>query len=328
MADIRWGIIGCGDVAEKKSGPAFQKASGSQLVAVMRRNADLARDFAQCHQVPKWYADAQQLIADPQVDAVYIATPPNAHLQYALACALAGKPAYIEKPVGCSYSECQKIVKTFRKKAVPLFTAYYRRSQERFIKLKEFLDSQEIGQLRFVSVLLTLPPQPGDNNPEDLPWRVLPQVAGGGRFVDLASHALDILDFVFGPIAEVKGFAANQAALYPAEDLVSAVFRFSDGLLGTGNWCFTAGIKADQVLLVAERGYLQLGIFSPETILKVDQQRKEIFAFERPEYVEQPLIQTIVNELKGKGRCPSSGENALRTWKIMDTLLADYYAQK
>lgn len=146
--------------------------------------------------------------------------------------------------------------------------------------------------------------------------------------MDLASHALDILDFVFGPIAEVKGFATNQAALYPAEDLVSAVFRFSDGLLGTGNWCFTAGIKADQVLLVAERGYLQLGIFSPETILKVDQQRKEIFAFERPEYVEQPLIQTIVNELKGKGRCPSLGENALRTWKIMDTLLADYYAQK
>ena len=104
---VRWGMIGCGDVAEVKSGPGFQKARGSRLVAVMRRDAGRAEDYARRHGVPRWYRDAAQLIADPEVDAVYVATPPSTHRQYTLMAAAAGKPVYVEKPMAHSIEEAR-----------------------------------------------------------------------------------------------------------------------------------------------------------------------------------------------------------------------------
>ena len=86
---IRWGIIGCGDVTEVKSGPGFKQAANSALVAVMRRDAGKAADYARRHNVPRWYANADELLADPNVDAISIATPPSSHAQLALQAAAA-----------------------------------------------------------------------------------------------------------------------------------------------------------------------------------------------------------------------------------------------
>src|SRR5688572_23614993 len=107
---IRWGILGCGDVTEIKTGPAFYKVPGSQLVAVMRRNGELAADFARRHGVPRWYDNAAALVNDPEVDAVYIATPPGAHLEGALLVAAAGKPVYMEKPMARNAAECDAMI--------------------------------------------------------------------------------------------------------------------------------------------------------------------------------------------------------------------------
>ena len=98
-APVRWGIIGCGNVTEVKSGPAFQNAEGSALVAVMRRHGELAADYARRHGVSRFYDDADRLVSDPEVDAVYVATPPGSHLEHALRACRAGKPAYVEKPM-------------------------------------------------------------------------------------------------------------------------------------------------------------------------------------------------------------------------------------
>src|SRR5688500_4072884 len=106
MDEIRWGIIGCGDVTEVKSGPGFQKARGSALVAVMRRDRAKAEDFARRHGVPRAYTDAEALIADPDVDAVYIATPPSSHRALALQVAAARKPCLVEKPMAMTHDEC------------------------------------------------------------------------------------------------------------------------------------------------------------------------------------------------------------------------------
>ena len=140
MKSVRWGIIGCGDVTEVKSGPGFQKARNSELVAVMRRNAKLAEDYAIRHGVSRWYDNADALIHDPGVDAVYIATPPDSHKDYALAVARAGKPAYVEKPMALNYSECLAMIQAFEQAGVPLFTAFYRRALPRFLKIKSMLD--------------------------------------------------------------------------------------------------------------------------------------------------------------------------------------------
>src|SRR3990170_2992673 len=254
MNPIRWGIIGCGDVTEVKSGPALQKADGSQLVAVMRRNGALARDYAERHGVARWYDDAQALIDDPEVDAVYIATPPYMHKAYTLAVARAGKPVYVEKPMALNAAECQEMIDACAVAGVPLFVAFYRRALPRFVKIKELVDSGVLGSLRYVEILLTQPDKPLAD--DEQPWRVQPEVAGGGHFVDLASHTLDFLDYVLGPVKDVRGFVRNQGATYPAEDIVSGSFEFESGVLGSGLWSFTTFDAADQVMIVGSAGKL------------------------------------------------------------------------
>ncbi len=234
MKTIRWGIIGAGNVTEVKSGPGFQKTENSDLIAVMRRSGAKAEDYAKRHGIPHWYDDAQKLISDPEVDAVYIATPPDSHKKYTCQVAEAGKPVYVEKPMARSFDECVQMIAGCKRASVPLFVAYYRRQLPRFLKIKELLDAGSIGEVRFVRATQFMPPMPEDLQRDDLPWRVIPEIAGGGRFVDLASHTLDILDFFLGPIANVRGHASNQGGLYPAEDMVSCSFKFKSGIQGSG----------------------------------------------------------------------------------------------
>src|SRR5262249_27928472 len=146
MDIVRWGIVGCGDVTEVKSGPGFQKARDSALVAVMRRDAAKAADFAKRHNVPRWYADADQLIGDPEVDAVYIATPPGTHEFYAMKVLAAGKPCYIEKPMSRNAAEARRITDAFAKKGIPLFVAYYRRAMPRYEKVRDLLKLGVLGR--------------------------------------------------------------------------------------------------------------------------------------------------------------------------------------
>src|SRR3954447_23868874 len=240
MKTIRWGIIGCGDVTETKSGPGFAKAENSALVAVMRRDGARAADYARRHGVPRWYDDGRKLIEDPEVDAVYVATPPDSHESYAAMAALAGKPVYVEKPMARTYDECVRMISAARAAGTKLFVAYYRRSLPRFLKVKELLDAAVIGRVRVANVRLYQPPAKEEMDPATLPWRVKPEIAGAGKFLDLASHTLDLVDFLLGPIARASGHATNQAGLYPAEDVVAGSFAFDSGAVGMGVWCFTA----------------------------------------------------------------------------------------
>ena len=124
---IKWGFIGCGEVTKYKSGPAFQKIENSEVVAVMSRNGDKAKTYAKERGIPKWYDDAQELIDDEEVNAVYIATPPSSHATYAIMSMKAGKPVYIEKPMAVTYEECCRINRISQETGVPCFVAYYRR---------------------------------------------------------------------------------------------------------------------------------------------------------------------------------------------------------
>lgn len=322
MRTIRWGIIGCGDVTEVKSGPGFQRAEHSSLVAVMRRNGDLAKNYAQRHGVPRWYDDADALIHDAEVDAVYIATPPSSHKEYTLRCAQAGKPVYVEKPMAMSFDECQRMVETCRTSNVPLFVAYYRRALARFLKIKELIDTGAIGDVRFVNITLYQPLFPEELNAKTLPWRVDPAIAGGGRFADLASHMLDFLDFALGPIREATGFASNQAGLYRADDIVSGTFAFESGVHGTGTWCFTGFDKVDRTEIVGTKGKIEYATFDYRPMLLTTSTGTTELSFEQPPHIQQPLIQTIVDALNGKGASPSSGVSAARTSWVMDRMLA------
>jgi predicted dehydrogenase len=328
MKTIRWGIIGCGDVTEVKSGPGFQKAKNSKLAAVMRRDGRKAADYAKRHCVAKWYKDAEKLIHDPQIDAVYIATPPDTHKYYTLLVADAKKVVYVEKPMARTYSECQEMIDVCQKSGIPLFTAYYRRSLPLFVKIKQLLETNQIGHIRFVNVILYQSPLPGDFDRHNPPWRVMPEIAGGGYFVDLASHTLDILDFLLGPISKAVGMAVNQAGLYPAEDIVSAIFSFKRGIIGTGIWCFCASNKVDTIEIVGDHGSITFSIFLNQPVELNVRGNTISYNFERPQHIQQPHIQSIIDELNGTGKCPSDGISAARTSWVIDSILNEWRTQK
>ncbi|KAA3661062.1 MAG: gfo/Idh/MocA family oxidoreductase [Chloroflexi bacterium] len=325
MKTIRWGIVGCGDVTEVKSGPGFQKARNSSLAAVMRRNGALAQDYAQRHGVPTWCEDAAALINDPEVDAVYVATPPSSHKEYAIMAAQAGKPVYVEKPMALNYAECVAMIEACETADVPLFVAYYRRSLNRFLKIKELLDTGAIGEVRFVAITFYQPVR-DDELTDSLPWRVLPEVAGGGRFVDLAAHQLDFLDYALGPIRSVNGFAANQAGHYPAEDIVSSAFVFESGVQGMGTWCFSAFDELDRTEIVGSKGKISYATFDDSPVVLTIESGTQEFTIGYPEHIQQPLIQSVVDALNGAGSCPSTGKSAARTSWVMDQMLAGYTA--
>ena len=324
MKTIRWGIIGCGNVTEVKSGPGFQQANNSQLVAVMRRDGVLAKDYAERHGVPRWYDDANALIHDPEVDAVYIATPPSSHKKYTLAVARAGKPAYVEKPMARSYAECAEMIKACRSAGTSLFIAYYRRALPRFLKVKELIESSAIGEPRFVTVTVYQKPAPEELDPNTLPWRVVPEISGGGKFLDLASHTLDILAYYLGPIQSAQGVASNQGRLYRAEDVVTGTFVFESGAHGVGTWCFTAFRDYDLNEIVGTRGKLAFSTFGTEPVVLTTMDGVTEFPIAHPPHIQQPLIQTVVDELNGVGQCPSTGITGARTNWVMDEMLRGY----
>ena len=341
---IRWGIIGCGDVAEVKSGPGFQDVEGSALVAVMRRDGAKAADYARRHNVPYAFDDANAVIHHPEVDAVYVATPPGSHLDYALAVCAAGKPCYVEKPMARSHAECVVMTDAFAQAGIPLFVAFYRRSLDRFIKAKEIVETGGIGQITGVRYqFASASHRRTDAN--DLPWRLLAEESGGGLFLDLGCHTLDILDFILGPLADVEGSAANLAGPYDVEDSITMRFRTPAGAMGTAVWNFVSGVNTDIIEITGTDGQISFSTFgnepvrlralpgAPSTVfpgqganvassLQLEDQALDL---PNPLHIQQPLIQTIVDELHGKGSCPSTGVTASRTARVMDTVLNSYY---
>ncbi|OCA83168.1 oxidoreductase [Bacillus sp. FJAT-27225] len=324
---VRWGIIGCGNVTEVKSGPAFQKSMNSELVAVMRRNGELAKDYARRHNVPKWYDNAELLINDPEVDAVYIATPPGSHKEYTLKAAQAGKPIYVEKPMALNFAECEEMITACKAAGVPLYVAYYRRAQPRFLKIKELLDMNAIGDVRFVSTTQHQMASEDVKDPANLPWRVQPELSGGGLFYDLGSHTLDLLDFLLGPIKEVKGFASNQAGCYQAEDIVTGTYRFESGAHGIGSWCFSAFENKGVNEIIGSKGKITFSTFGNDPVVLETAAGSEQWSFEPPRHVHQPLVETVVAELTGSsGVCPSTGETGSRASWVMDELTKSFYS--
>lgn len=326
MNRINWGIIGCGNVTEAKSGPAFSRVGNSKLAAVMRRDAEKAKDYAERHGVPKWYGDADDLLNDPGIDAVYIATPPDSHAQYAIAAAEAKKHIYVEKPMALDVEQCRLMIEAAERNTVKLFVAYYRRQLDYFTKIKELLDSGAIGTPQHVNVKL-FKTGPGKKLEEDeLPWRYKKEIAGGGLFVDLGSHQLDLLDFWFGPITAVIGIAANQAGWYPVEDIVCASFKFQSGVMGSGSWCFTAHEKetADQMTVTGTNGHLTFSTFGFTPITLTTPDEIKTFEYPRPNPIQQPMIQSIVKELLGTGKSPSTGITGSRTTWVISQILGDF----
>ena len=323
MNTIPWGFIGCGEATEKKSGPAFEQVQDSTVVAVMSRDAEKAKSYAQRHGIKKWYTDAQELVDDPQVNAVYIATPPSSHATFAIMAMRAGKPAYIEKPMAASYEDCARINRISEQTGIPCFVAYYRRYLPYFQKVKELIQNGAVGNVINVQIHFAQPPRALDYNSKNLPWRVLPVISGGGYFYDLAPHQLDLLQDMFGVILHAKGYTSNRGGLYKVEDTLSACFQFESGLPGSGSWCFVAHESAteDRIEIIGDQGVLSFSVFTFDPITLHTERGREEFNIPNPQYVQQPLIQSVVDHLLKREVCTCDNISATPTNWVMDKIL-------
>jgi len=320
---IKWGFIGCGEVTEKKSGPAFKLIPGSTITAVMSRNPERARSYAERHGIRRWYSDAQELLNDPDVNAVYIATPPSSHATYAIMAMKSGKPVYVEKPLAATYEECLRVNRVSQETGMPCFVAYYRRYLPYFQRVKAIVEEGVIGKVVGVQIRFAVPPRDLDYNRTQLPWRVQRDIAGGGYFYDLAPHQLDLLQELFGPIIRVSGFCSNRAGLYETEDTVSASFQFPDGLPGSGTWCFCAhdSARTDRIQIIGDLGQISFSVFTYEDIELYTSKGRETIVVPNPDHVQMPLIQQVVEHLQGKTICSMNSVSATPVNWVMDKIL-------
>jgi predicted dehydrogenase len=319
MEKIKWGIIGCGDVTEIKSGPAFNKVSNSTLIAVMRRDGVKAKDYAQRHGVPKWYDNANDLINDEEVNAIYIATPPASHAEYAIKCIDAGKPVYIEKPMALNAAEAKNVADHSLKKNIQMVVAHYRREQPLFKKIKELIDSNEIGDIRHVKMELFKKPLKSELV-TSANWRIDPAQSGGGLFHDLAPHQLDLMYYFFGEIKEVFGIGVNQASLYVADDLVTGSILFENKIVFNGTWCFTVSEyhEKDICEIIGSNGKITFSVFEGNVIRVEKNGQEEILTFPSIQHVQQPMIEAVVKYFLHKDKNPCSGKDGVVVMNLLD----------
>lgn len=311
---IRWGILGCGDVVERKSGPALMQASGSSVVAVMRRDGTKAADFARRHGVPRWYNDADALLADPDVNAVYIATPPDSHLDLTRRAAQAGRRILVEKPMARTVAECEAMIAACDAAGVPLHVAYYRRFYPKFQAAKRLIDAGGIGQT--VSVTLQMAKPKGPPLPGPLPWRLRPEISGGGLFMDTGVHRLDIILYLLGDITDVRGLAANLSGAGEAEDSVAFAFRLvGSGALGTVTCHFgLSPIARDRLEIVGTDAVLLFDSFDAPffTVQKADG-TTETHPYPDPYPVHLPFVEALLRVYHGVPVPHVDGREGLKT---------------
>jgi 1,5-anhydro-D-fructose reductase (1,5-anhydro-D-mannitol-forming) len=319
---IRWGILGCGDVTEIKSGPAFQKTDGFKVEAVMRRDGDKAADYAKRHGITKYYNDADDLINDPEVDAIYIATPPDTHKYYGLKVALAGKICCIEKPLSPSYQDSLALYDTFKEKNIPLFVAYYRRSLPRFLQIKTWLDSDKIGEVRHIRWHLSKPTTKQDLS-DNYNWRTDATIATAGYFDDLASHGLDLFVFLLGNIKEASGMTLNQQGLYSAKDAVSASWLHESGITGSGGWNFGSYMREDLVEIYGSNGKITFSVFEDKPLLLRNDEGETTLFIEHPENIQLHHVQQMHESLTSDSKHPSNGKTATHTSWVMDKIVGN-----
>lgn len=319
---IRWGIIGCGNVTEVKSGPAYQKTEGFTIEAVMRRDAAKAADYAKRHGIAKHYSNADDLINDPEIDAIYIATPPDTHKYYGLKVAASGKPCCIEKPLAPNYQDCLEITEAFEQKNIPLFVAYYRRSLPRFQQVKTWIDTNQIGEVRHIRWHLSKPTSNQDLS-GDYNWRTDATIATGGYFDDLASHGLDLFIYLLGNIKDVNGISTNQQGLYSAKDAISASWLHESGITGTGSWNFGSSMREDKVEIYGSKGKITFSVFENDPLILTNDMEQKILNIEHPENIQLYHAQLIREHLLGNTTHPSTGITGAHTNWVMDKIIGN-----
>jgi predicted dehydrogenase len=321
MKKISWGIIGCGNVTEQKSGPAFNKVPHSELVAVMRRDIVKAEDYAKRHGVPFFYNDAEALINHPGINAVYIATPPDSHESYAIKVIEAGKAVYLEKPMTIDYTAAKNVQAAVEKYDAKLCVAHYRNAQPFYLSLKEKIANGSIGFPQSVQLhFFRKPMDASELLQAGKAWRVDPRISGGGLFHDLAPHQLATLLQFFGNVKAVKGRSKSSSGRYAADDQVEATMVFENDIPFRGQWNFNADKDLDECIVTGSEGTLKFSFFSKQEWEMLVDGQPSITSFDPPLHVQEPMIKKVVEYFLDMAENPCPVQEGVEVMRLMDLM--------
>ena len=319
MEKICWGIIGCGNVTEVKSGPAFNKVEHSSLLAVSRRDPDKLADYVKRHHIPLSFTNALDLIQSEKINAIYIATPPDVREAYAIEAMQLGKPVYLEKPMALNLAACKRLKSVSEKLGIKLSVAHYRRNLPLFMEVKNILEQGDIGAIKEVQITMLKKTDKAAKDPSN--WRVDPSIAGGGYFYDLAPHQIDLVFYFFGKPISFSGTSTNKARLYKAEDFVQGTIELENGIVCKGLWDFSInGEEKDEFLIIGEKGTIRFPVFGLFIEVEINGNTNTIH-FEAPKHNQQNHIQAVVNFFLDKGKNPCSAEDAILSMEVMEAFV-------
>jgi predicted dehydrogenase len=249
---LRWGIVGCGEVAVKKAGPSFQHTPGTRILAVTDARRERAEAFARQFSVERVYGTLEDLLADPEIDAVYLATPPAFHHPHTLAAAAAHKHVLCEKPMALNVRQCREMLEACRRTRVDLTVAYYRRFWPQTAVMKDLIAQGEIGDIVNARIQVTgnvmLEPQ------AVRAWKLDPRMSGGGFLMDVGCHRIDLLLYLLGEVTDVAAFTDAIQWDYAVDNSSNIVLRFRSGALAMGAFNWTVEFFTDEFEIIGTKG--------------------------------------------------------------------------
>lgn len=320
---IRWGFLGCGKVVQKKSGEAFRSVPNSEIAVIMRRNLEAAKECAEHFGAPVWCNNIEELLS-ADIEAVYIATPPGLHYEQAMKCLEAKKAVYLEKPFARNYTEAKALTEAFERAGIPLYVGHYRRALPRFLKIREMLKNNVVGEVKNIDFYLNrvFSKKEAENS-----WLYNPVLSGGGKYYDIAPHTVDIINFLFGDITQVKGNAKNLGTGCPLENVVEMSFVTEQGVNGYARFNCVAEEKSDRMLVTGTNGIMEFSVHGKTDVIVKDIHGNvtEEFDLPDPKAVEEAMVQSVVEDLLGISECESKAKDVLVTYQIIDEVLDEFY---
>ena len=320
MAILRWGILGCGNVAEHKGGPPLYTVDDSDLIAVMRRDRAKAQDFAERHGAKRFYTDIDQLLLDDEINAIYIATPPYLHCEQTILAAQAGKHVLCEKPMAMTVQECQRMVDACNDAGVTLMLAYYRNHYPNVVKMKALMDESAIGDVVLARINCT-----GYYNPnrQDLKnWRINPEISGGGVLMDIGSHRISLLQSLMGDITSARGYAETVHLDAAVDDSAVFTLRFESGAHAVANINWNVGIDIDDVEVYGTAGCLRCSPLNSGNLTLETKSEGQVKLHQPPlPHTHTGLVEDFVNHLKTGEPIRCSGESGLQTNAVIAQIM-------
>ena len=316
---IKWGIIGCGDVAEHKGGPALYNVEDSELLGVTDINLEKAKDFANRHNAKKYYATAEEMLNDKEINAVYVATPVRFHCEYSIQSAEAGKHVLCEKPFAMNAEENKQMIEVCRKNKVKLAAAYYRRFFPHIQKIKSLIAEGAIGDIVLAQSNYTGYYNPAKIYPDDLSqWRTDPQMAGGGVVMNCGSHRIDLLGYLLDDVAEVSAFVDTLHCNYSVEDSSVIIMRFAMGAQAVANFNQNVRTSTDEFAIYGTEGRIVATPLDSGNILLHQTSGIKKYNLPPMKITHLGLVKDFVESIVDGRKPISSGEDGMKASLVMD----------